>query len=79
MNLGVRKGVRDMKIKFSMLLGEKKLKVTEVARGTGLSNNTLYKLYEGNQKRIDLETIEKVCKFLKCSPSDLFEIEYSKE
>lgn len=68
-----------MKIKFSMLLGEKKLKVTEVARGTGLSNNTLYKLYEGNQKRIDLETIEKVCKFLKCSPSDLFEIEYSKE
>lgn len=64
-----------MKIKFSMLLGEKKLKVTEVARATGLSNNTLYKLYEGNQKRIDLETIEKVCRFLDCTPSELFEIE----
>lgn len=63
-----------MEIRFSAILGEKKLKVTDVSRGTGLSTNTLYKLYRGDQKKIELNTIEKVCGFLECTPNDLFKI-----
>ena len=55
------------------MLAERKLRVADVARATKLSKTTLHKLYNEESKRIDFETIDKLCSFLNCQVSDLFE------
>lgn len=59
--------------RLPILLAEKKLRVADVARATKLSKTTLHKLYNEESKRIDFETIDKLCSFLNCQVSDLFE------
>jgi putative transcriptional regulator len=54
-------------------MGEKKLKVAEVARLTGLHRNTITLLYEETAVRVDLEAIEKLCDLFDCSVGELFE------
>ena len=43
-----------------VLLAERRMKVADVARETGMSKTTLHKLYNGQSTRIDFETIEKL-------------------
>ena len=64
-----------IKCKLSTLLGERKLKVAEVARDTGINKNTLHRLYNETATRIDLEVIEKLCLYLDIEIEDLFNIE----
>lgn len=64
-----------IKCHLSTLLGEKKLKVAEVARDTGVNKNTLHRLYNETATRIDMEVIEKLCLYLEIDISDLFSIE----
>ena len=59
--------------RLPILLAERKLRVADVARATKLSKTTLHKLYNEESKRIDFETIDKLCSFLNCQVSDLFE------
>jgi len=59
---------------LSRLMGEKKLKVIDVARETGLHRNTITLLYKETATRVDLETIEKLCQLFNCEVGDLFEI-----
>lgn len=59
---------------LSRLMGEKKLKVIDVARETGLHRNTITLLYKETATRVDLETIEKLCELFNCEVGDLFEI-----
>lgn len=54
-------------------MGERKLKVVEVARMTGLHRNTITLLYEETAARVDLETIEKLCELFEVSVGELFE------
>jgi putative transcriptional regulator len=63
-----------IKCNLSTLLGERKLKISDVARGTGLNRSTITLLYQDTANRIDLKAVEKICLFLKCDISDLFEI-----
>lgn len=58
---------------LSRLMGERKLKVIEVARATGLHRNTLTLLYNETATRIDLEAIEALCKLLECGVGELLE------
>ena len=46
-------------------MGAKKLRVADVARGTGLNRKTVQGLYNEDSKRIDFETLEKLCLFLR--------------
>lgn len=62
-----------IKIHFSKLLGEHKLRAAEVSRRTGIDKNTLSSLYREDAKGIRFETIEKLCKFFKCDLCDLIE------
>ena len=43
----------------------------QVAEGTGLRPNTVSDIYHNKIKRIDLETLDKLCNFLKCDTSDI--------
>jgi len=58
---------------LSRILGEKKLKVSDVERATGLHRHKVAALYKETAKKIDLETIDKVCEYLECSVGELFE------
>lgn len=54
-------------------MGEKKLRVADVARAIGVHRNAITLLYEESATRVDLDTIDKLCVFLDCKVSDLFE------
>jgi putative transcriptional regulator len=54
-------------------MGERKLKVIDVARAIGVHRNSITLLYEETATRVDLDTIDKLCVFLECKVSDLFE------
>ena len=58
---------------LSRLMGKHKMKVVDVARETDLHRNTITLLYNETATRVDLETIERLCRLFKCAVSDLFE------
>ena len=58
---------------LSRLMGERKMKIADVARETGLNRNTVTLLYKETATRLDLESIEKLCVLFDCKVSDLFE------
>ena len=62
-----------IKCHLSRLMGERKLKLVDVARETGLHRNTVTLLYNETAARVDLEAIERLCKFFDCKVQDLFE------
>ncbi|QGS49001.1 helix-turn-helix domain-containing protein [Shewanella putrefaciens] len=64
-----------IKCHFSRILGEKKLKVAEVARETGINKNTLHRLYNETATRVELDVIEKLCKYLDVEIGELLEIQ----
>lgn len=49
------------------------MKISDVARLTGLNRNTITLLYKETAIRVDLETIDKLCKLFNCEVGDLFE------
>ena len=62
-----------IKIHLSRLLGEHKQKIADVQRDTGLARNTLSGLYQETTTRIDLATLDKLCKHYGCMVGDLLE------
>jgi putative transcriptional regulator len=44
-------------------MGERKLKVIDVARDTGLHRNTITLLYQESAVRIDLDALEILCRY----------------
>lgn len=62
-----------IKCHLSRMMGERKLKVADVARATGLHRNTVSALYYERANRVDLESIQVLCKFFDCTVGELFE------
>ncbi|MCD5391128.1 helix-turn-helix transcriptional regulator [candidate division NPL-UPA2 bacterium] len=62
-----------IKVHLGKLLGERKLRASEVARKTGINKNTLSSLYNESTTGIKFDTLENLCKFLNCSVGDLIE------
>ena len=62
-----------IKCHLSRLMGERKLKISDVARDTGLHRNTITLLYQETATRVDLEAISALCKYLGVGVGDLFE------
>ncbi|MEW8508841.1 MAG: helix-turn-helix transcriptional regulator [Candidatus Thiodiazotropha sp.] len=58
---------------LSRLMGEQKMKVIDVAREADLHRNTITLLYKETATRVDIETMDKLCKLFNCQVSDLFE------
>lgn len=63
-----------IKVHLSKLLGERKMKISDLSNVTGLHRNGLSKLYKEETDGIKFETLEKVCKALDCKIEDLLEI-----
>ena len=58
---------------LSTLMGQKRLNIQDINDKTGLARNTISALYHDKAKRIDYETINKLCEALECSSSELIE------
>ncbi|MDZ4397033.1 MULTISPECIES: helix-turn-helix transcriptional regulator [unclassified Hydrogenophaga] len=62
-----------IKCHLSRLMGERKLKISDVARDTGLHRNTVTLLYQETATRVDLDAINSLCKFFDVDVGQLFE------
>ncbi|MDZ7805012.1 helix-turn-helix transcriptional regulator [Thiohalophilus sp.] len=63
-----------VKCHLSKIMGEKKLKISDVARETGISRGTITRLYQETAQRIEIGVLNKLCRYLDCQVGDLFEI-----
>lgn len=63
-----------IKCHLSRMMGERKLKTADVARETGLHRNTVTLLYNETATRVDMETVEALCKLFQCTVGELFEV-----
>lgn len=62
-----------IKCHLARLMGERKMKIMDVARETGLNRNTITLLYKETAKKVDLDTIDKLCDLFDCEVGVLFE------
>ena len=63
-----------IKCNLSRLMGEKKLKIADLARAIDVHRNTITLLYNEKAQRIDFDVLEKLCKYFGCSVSDILEV-----
>ena len=62
-----------IKVKLSKILGERRIKITEIATLAGIANNTVMSLYHERAKGITWDVLSKLCTALNCQPNDLLE------
>jgi len=62
-----------IKCHLSRMMGEKKLKVIDLARALDIHRNAITLLYTEEGTRVDLRLVDKLCKFFDCKVEDLFE------
>lgn len=62
-----------MKNNLSKLLGERLLKVSDINSNTGISKTTLTNLYYQRSTNVRLDTLQKICDYLKVPLSELIE------
>jgi len=57
--------------RLPILLAERRMKVTELARLSGVSYKTLLLMYHGKTRRVDFGTLDGICNALECQPGDI--------
>lgn len=62
-----------IKCHLSRLMGERKVRVADVAQATGLHRNMLTLLYRETAQRVELEAIDKLCRYFGVGVGELFE------
>lgn len=63
-----------IKCHLSRMLGEKKLKIADVSRETGVNRGTITRLYQETAIRVEFDVLEKLCRYLECEIGELLEI-----
>lgn len=62
-----------IKCHLSKLMGEKRLKIADVTRETGINRGTITRLYHETAIRIDYEVLSILCVYLECEVGDIIE------
>lgn len=60
--------------KLSTILGERRLKVSDVTRDTGIARATVDRYYHDSVKSFDREVLSKLCDYLNVTPADLLKL-----
>ncbi|EDJ9063139.1 MULTISPECIES: helix-turn-helix domain-containing protein [Enterobacteriaceae] len=58
---------------LARLMGERKMKISDVLRETGLSRNTVTLMYRETAQKIDVEALDKLCQLFACEVADILE------
>ena len=66
-------------INIDVMLAKRKMSVTELSQGVGITMANLSILKNGKAKAIRLSTLEAICKTLKCQPGDVLEYKDDKD
>lgn len=61
--------------RLSILLAERSIKITRVAKDTGISRSTLNNISKNDTDMIRLDTINTLCKYLNVTPCEFFDYE----
>lgn len=51
---------------LSEVMAQRKIRISDISRQTGLSRTTLTKLYYGNAANVGIGTVVKLCTLLQC-------------
>ena len=62
-----------IKCHLSRLMGERKLKISDIARDTGLHRNTITLLYQETANRVDIDALDALCKYFGVNVGDILE------
>ncbi len=62
-----------LKIHLSRLMGERRLKISDVSRLTGIDRGTITRLYQETALRVELDTLDQLCRVLDCGVGDVLE------
>lgn len=60
-----------IKSRLHMLMAEKKMNMTDLARETGISRTTIWSLYHDKTTKIEFKTLDALCRYFKCQPGDV--------
>jgi len=60
-----------IEIRIDELLGNRGRSFYWLAKETGISHTTLWRLKKGKALGINFETLEKICEVLECQPGDV--------
>ena len=58
---------------FARLLGERKLKISDVARDTGINRGTLTRLYYETTERVELDVLDQLCEYFSIDLPELLD------
>ena len=61
-----------MKLNVKQILEKQGKTPYWLSKVTGISNNNISNICNGDTKSIRLDTIEKICQALNCTPNDIF-------
>ena len=62
-----------IKCYLSIIMGEKRLKISDVAKDTGINRGTISRLYNETATRIDIEVIDQLCDYFDIELNELLE------
>lgn len=63
-----------IKCHLSTIMGERRLKIADVARDTNINRGTITRMYHEEATRVDLDIIEQLCLYFRISVGDLYEV-----
>jgi putative transcriptional regulator len=67
-------------VKLSEMMGKYKIKsFSELEKLTGITRKTLTKMYDGEGKGIEYDTLDKLCDYFNCTVGDLLFYEKEKK
>ncbi len=58
---------------LARLMGERKMRISDVMRETGLSRTTVTLLYKETALKVDLDAIDRLCDLFNCEIQDLLQ------
>ena len=73
-----RKGAM-IRVQIDQLLKERRRSFYWLAKETGVSHTTLWRLKKDKAQGITFNTLEKICQKLKCQPGDILKVRREKE
>ena len=62
-----------IKCYLSRHMGDRKVKIAELARELDVNRSTISALYHETAQLVDLKVMEKLCEYFGCGVGDLFE------
>ncbi|MHA3065767.1 helix-turn-helix domain-containing protein [Lacticaseibacillus saniviri] len=57
---------------LAVLLAVRGIKISQAAKDTGISRNTLFGIASNKNKMIQLETVNALCQYLEIAPGEFF-------